>query len=93
MCVWRLNKNNLQNDGSELPPELQQIADTKEANPNNLMAKHFSEEYFFSLSQDKRTRLLHCCRPGYVPLNKSRSRSMVQLPEGSGTQPGLAWRN
>jgi hypothetical protein len=59
----------LQNDGTDLlrfkTPELALIAEIKKSHPENLMAKHFSDHYYFSLPEPKRKQLLMCCKSGY----------------------------
>jgi creatine kinase len=47
------------------PAALQKIAEIKVSHPENRMAKHFSEEYYMSLPEDKKKLLLLCCRSGY----------------------------
>ena len=37
---------------------------TREAMPNNLMAKHLSAEYFNSLSEEEQVVLFRCCKTG-----------------------------
>jgi hypothetical protein len=46
--------------------QLKLIDAAKASNPDNLMAKHFSNDYFNSLSDDSlRLRLLKICKSGY----------------------------
>ena len=41
------------------------IAALKVSHPDNRMAKHFTEEYYTSLPDDKKPGLLLCCKSGY----------------------------
>jgi hypothetical protein len=46
-------------------PELAVIATIKKTHPQNLMAKFWSEKYYYSLGPEERKRLLACCKSGY----------------------------
>ena len=59
----------MQSDGSPVMPELAVIATIKETHPQNLMAKHWNEQYYYSLHPERRKRLLACCKPGYEDPN------------------------
>jgi hypothetical protein len=54
-----------QNDGSEVPLEVALILKIQGTYPENLMARHFLEDFYFSLTLYQRKRLLLCCRGGY----------------------------
>ena len=41
------------------------IAALKMSHPDNRIAKHFTEEYYSSLPDDKKPGLLLCCKSGY----------------------------
>jgi hypothetical protein len=41
------------------------IAALKVTQPDNRMAKHFTEDYYNSLPDDKKPGLLLCCKSGY----------------------------
>jgi len=59
----------IENDGTDMlrfkTPELALISEICKSHPENLMARHFSDHYYFSLTQQKREQLLLCCKSGY----------------------------
>jgi hypothetical protein len=58
------NSKENQIQGTENENMVNKILASRVRNQDNLMAKHFSEEYFASLSQAKQSRLLKICRSG-----------------------------
>ena len=43
---------------------MEKIASIKASEPNNLMAKHWSDEIYFRLPLDRRSQLLNCVKSG-----------------------------
>ena len=45
--------------------QLPAIYAAQSSHPDNLMGKHFTDSYYFSLEKQQRKQLLQCCKSGY----------------------------